>query len=196
MVARGFDGRVCVVGAGSSGLAAVRELVQRDVAVECFEQGSRVGGNWCYENDGASSAAYASLRTNVSRERMQYPSFPMPAGYGDFPRHWQMAAYLEDYADVFALREHIWFRTRVEAVVPHVGGWRVRLGDGQERDYGAVIVANGHDWEPNWPELRGRGSMGITHARDYRTPEPFTGRRVLSWAPASRLARLPARSRT
>jgi dimethylaniline monooxygenase (N-oxide forming) len=74
-----------VIGAGSSGLAVVKALREQRVAVECFERGSDVGGLWRYQNDNGVSGAYASLRTNPSRLRMQYTSFPMPASYGDFP---------------------------------------------------------------------------------------------------------------
>lgn len=76
---------VAVIGAGSSGLAVLKALREQGVAVECFERGCDVGGLWRYENENGLSGAYASLRTNVSRSRMQYPSFPMPDSYGDFP---------------------------------------------------------------------------------------------------------------
>src|SRR5215472_1238379 len=99
-----MEGRVAVSGAGSAGLAAMKALREHGLAVEGFERGSDVGGLWRYENDNGLSAAYASLRTNVSRARMQYPSFAMPKSYGDFPHHTQMAAYLSAYADAFGLR--------------------------------------------------------------------------------------------
>jgi hypothetical protein len=76
-----------VIGAGSTGLAVLKALRKLDCAVECYDRGSDVGGNWRYENDSGLSSAYASLRANVSRERMQYPSFPMPSSYDDFPHH-------------------------------------------------------------------------------------------------------------
>ena len=92
---------VAVIGAGSSGLAVLGALRRHGIAVDGFERGSEVGGLWRYDNDNDNglSSAYASLRTNVSRPRMQYPSFPMPSSYGDFPHHRDMAAYLEAYAD-------------------------------------------------------------------------------------------------
>src|SRR5262245_44807399 len=95
---------VAVIGAGSSGLAVLKALRDQGIAVECFERGSDVGGLWRYENDNGLSGAYASLRTNVSRPRMQYPGFPMPARFADFPHHTEMAEYLGAYADAFSLR--------------------------------------------------------------------------------------------
>jgi dimethylaniline monooxygenase (N-oxide forming) len=60
---------VAVIGAGSSGLAVLKALHEHEVAVECFERGSAVGGLWRYENDNGLSGAYASLRTNASTDR-------------------------------------------------------------------------------------------------------------------------------
>lgn len=176
----GVDVDVCVVGAGSAGLAVLRELSLRGFDVECFERGSSVGGNWRYENDSGTSSAYRSLRCNVSRKRMQYPSFPMPSTYDDFPHHTDMAAYLEAYAAAFRLHRHIRFQTTVERVERGPdGAWRVGLAGGSGRTCRALLVANGHDWEPSWPELSGGSSAEISHAHSYRDPEPFAGQRVL-----------------
>ena len=49
---------VCIIGAGSSGIAAAQVLHARGVDFDCFEMGSEVGGNWRYENDNGMSSAY------------------------------------------------------------------------------------------------------------------------------------------
>ena len=51
-------GRVCIIGAGSSGIVAAQVLHARGVDFDCFELGSQVGGNWRYDNDNAMSSAY------------------------------------------------------------------------------------------------------------------------------------------
>jgi dimethylaniline monooxygenase (N-oxide forming) len=169
-----------VIGAGSSGLAVLKALREQGISVDCFERGSDVGGNWRYENDSGLSSAYASLRVNVSRKRMQYPSFPMPRAYGDFPHHSEMAAYLGAYADAFGLRERIRFGVTVERLEPEGdGAWRVSLGDGAVRLYRAVVVAVGLHCCPRLPDFPGAFAGGVSHSHDYRTPEPFAGRRVL-----------------
>jgi dimethylaniline monooxygenase (N-oxide forming) len=171
---------VVVIGAGSTGLAVMRMLGERGIAARCIERGSSVGGLWRYENDSGMSAAYASLRTNVSRPRMQYPGFPMPDTLDDFPHHTDMAEYLDSYADAFGLRERIRFGTTVERLErASGGGWRGALDDGTELGVGAVVVATGHDWCPRVPEHPGRFAGELLHAHDYRTPEAFAGRRVL-----------------
>ena len=175
-----MEADVAVLGAGSSGLAALKALRERGVIVDGFERGSDVGGLWRYENDNGLSGAYGSLRTNVSRSRMQYPSFAMPKSYGDFPHHSAMAAYLDEYADTFELRESIRFRTSVERLEPDEGGrWWVTLDDGSRRSYRAVVVATGLFWSPRLPDYSGRFEGTVGHSHEYRTPGPYAGRRVL-----------------
>ena len=77
----------CVIGAGSSGIAAVKTLNERGIPVDCFEKSDRVGGNWVFGNKNGMSSAYRSLHINTSRERMEYSDFPMPKSYPDFPHH-------------------------------------------------------------------------------------------------------------
>src|SRR3712207_1218561 len=116
---------VRVIGAGSSGLAAAKTLHERGFDFDCFEKPDRAGGNWVYKNANGMSAAYRSLHINTSRERMEYPGFPMPESYPDFPHHTHIAAYFEAYVDHFGFRDRIAFRTGVERAEPlEGGGWR------------------------------------------------------------------------
>jgi dimethylaniline monooxygenase (N-oxide forming) len=180
MTARPGEAQVAVIGAGSSGLATLKALRELGVAVECFERGSELGGQWRYENDNGLSGAYASLRTNVSRPQMQYPSFPMPCTYANFPGHSDMAAYLDAYTNAFGLREFIRFRTSIERLEPDPsGGWWLTLADGSVRKYRSVVVAIGLFWCPKVPDYPGVFGATTIHSHEYRTPEPFAGRRVL-----------------
>ena len=174
--------RVCVIGAGSSGIASCQVLAERGIDFDCFERGSEVGGNWRYENDNGMSSAYRSLHINTSRRQMEYASYPMPDDYPDYPHHTQIAAYFDDYVDHFGFRDRIRFRTTVESVRPaDGGGWDVATDDGETRRYGAVLVANGHHWDPRWPEPPFPGEFdGVQmHAHDYRTPDGCEDRNVL-----------------
>ena len=110
--------RVCVIGAGSSGIAACQVLHARGIEFERFEVGSQVGGNWRYMNDNGMSSAYRSLHINTSRRTMAYATFPMPEDYPDYPDHFRIAAYFDDYVDHFGFRDRIRFRTEVTAVEP------------------------------------------------------------------------------
>ena len=62
--------RVCVIGAGSSGIAVAKALHDRTIPFDCYEKSDRVGGNWVFKNKNGMSSAYRSLHINTSRERM------------------------------------------------------------------------------------------------------------------------------
>jgi hypothetical protein len=73
---------------------------------------------------------------------MQYPSFPMPCSYPDFPDHSDMAAYLDAYASEFGLREFIRFRASVERLEPDPsGGWWLTLADGSVQKYRSRVAS-------------------------------------------------------
>jgi len=175
-----MTGRVCVIGAGASGLAAVQVLHSRGIEVDCYEKGSTVGGNWRYENDNGQSAAYRSLHINTSRTQMAFRSFPMPETLPDYPSHWEIAAYFDSYVEHFGFRDRIRFRSEVTAVVPVDGGWDVTV-NGETRRYDALLVANGHHWDERWPEppIPGRFAGEVVHAHRYREPSVLEGRRVV-----------------
>ena len=180
---------VCVIGAGSSGIASCQALHVRGIPFDCFEAGSSIGGNWRYNNDSGRSSAYRSLHANSSRHSMQYISFPMPGNYPDYPSHAMIVKYLDDFVDHFGFRDRIRFRTEVTRAEPTAGGgWDVTVrqrdsGAERTRRYSAVLVANGHHWDPRYPEPPFPGADIFAgkqiHSHYYRAPEPFTGKRVL-----------------
>jgi dimethylaniline monooxygenase (N-oxide forming) len=168
----------CIVGAGSSGIVAAKVLADAGLAFDCFEKGSGIGGNWRYQNDNGMSAAYASLHINTSKRLMEYSDFPMPARYPDFPHHSDILRYFESYVEHNRLRDCIELGREVAAVVPCDGGYRVTAG-GETREYRAVLVANGHHWDPAWPSFAGTFAGRTFHAHDYRTPESLAGKNVV-----------------
>ncbi len=177
--------RVCVVGAGSSGIAACKELYVRGIPFEAFEAGDRVGGNWVFKNKNGVSAAYRSLHINTSRDRMQYADFPMPRDYPDFPRHDLIADYFDAYVDHFGFRHKIAFETPIDHIARRPGGtYDVTLRGGEVRHFDAVAVANGHHFAPAWPDPPPEGAFGgiAMHAHDYIDPDdphPLRGKRVI-----------------
>jgi hypothetical protein len=118
---------------------------------------------------------------------MAYKSYPMPDDYPDYPNHFQIAAYFDDYVDRFGFRDKIRFRTEVVRVEPVDGEWEVTVedtdGNREANRYRAVMVANGHHWDPRWPEPPFPGSEEFggeqMHAHHYREPEVLRGKRVL-----------------
>lgn len=177
--------RTCVIGAGSSGITAAKALYTAGVPFDCFESGSTIGGNWLFDNPNGSSACYQTLEINTSGARMAYSDFPMPADCPPYPRHELVYAYFEKYVDHFGFRHTITFNTKVEEVSRNAGGgWLVRISgpDGERTEkYDAVLVANGHHWDPRWPEPAYPGTFDgeQIHSHDYRSGELLQGHNVV-----------------
>jgi dimethylaniline monooxygenase (N-oxide forming) len=179
---------VCIIGAGSSGIAACQVLQARGIDFDCYEAGSEVGGNWRYLNDNGMSSSYRSLHINTSREIMEYKSFPMRHDYPTYPNHVQIAQYFDRFVDHFGFRDRIQFKTEVVSVVPAGDGWDVtvrrrRAKRTTKRRYSAVLVANGHHWDARWPEPAFPGAETFTgeqtHSHYYKTFDGYEGKRVL-----------------
>jgi len=177
--------RVCVIGAGSSGIAVVKALKDRGIPHACYEKGDDIGGNWYFRNTNGMSAAYESLHINTDAKLMEYRDYPMPPDTPDYPSHRVIKAYFDDYAAHFGLREHIHFNTEVtRAERAADGSWTVTLDSGEKERFDALVVANGHHWDPRWPDPPYPGEFDgpQIHSHEYMNPhEPldFHGKRVL-----------------
>jgi hypothetical protein len=167
--------RIGVIGAGPSGLAALRALDRAGLDAVGFERGGRVGGIWSLED--RPTAAYRSLHLITSRERTQFEEFPMPAQMPPYAARAQVGEYLESYAQRFGLLERIRLGTGVErAVALEGGGWEV---DGERFD--ALVVASGHNDVPKWPDPPYPGEFAgrQLHALEFGKGEDFAGERVM-----------------
>lgn len=177
--------KTCIIGAGASGLATAKAFWQAGIPFDCIETSDRAGGNWVFKNSNGMSSAYRSLHINTSRDKMAFSDFPMPEGTPDFPHHPQVAQYLDSYVDHFGFRERILFNTTVTRAEQTADGlWKVVFDTGEIRLYDALVVANGHHWDPRWPEpaYPGRFDGKQIHAHDYIDPyDPVgcVGRNVL-----------------
>lgn len=175
--------RVCVIGAGCSGITTAKRLKEYDVDYDQFELSDDVGGNWYFNNPNGRSSAYESLHIDTSTTRLQFEDFPAPEDWPDFPHHTLMHEYFRDYADHFGLRDHIAFGTGVDRAVRRpAGGWDVTLSTGESRAYTDLVVANGHHWSPRMPSYPGSFDGVLMHSHDYRSPfDPvdMRGKRVI-----------------
>jgi dimethylaniline monooxygenase (N-oxide forming) len=192
---RGLDGpvagphrrgtkRIAVIGAGACGICAAKYLLEVGFDVSVFEIGSQIGGMWCYQNDNGRSSAYRTLHINTSRGVTRFSDLDFDAATQDFPDHVDMHRYLVAYAQHFGVTPHIKFHSRVVMVRPAFDPagepprWQVELADGSVSSFDAVIVASGHLSKPlHAPQLQRFGGEYL-HARDYKAPEPFVGKRI------------------
>ncbi len=169
---------ILVVGAGPSGLMAGAALRRRGLPCRIVDAGRKPGGIW--DIDRERTPMYESAHFISSRSVSGLPDFPMPETYPDYPSHDRIQAYIESYATHHDLVDHITFGVRVEeATRVGEGRWRVRLDSGEEIEASALVVATGMTWYPRMPELAGRFEGEEMHSFDYRSPDLFSGKRVL-----------------
>uniref|UniRef100_A0A0D9WN12 Flavin-containing monooxygenase n=1 Tax=Leersia perrieri TaxID=77586 RepID=A0A0D9WN12_9ORYZ len=102
---------VAIVGAGASGLAACKHLLARGFHPVVFESGESTGGVW--------RRTLATTRLQTPASAYRFSDFPWPAAMAEeedvFPRHDEVAAYLEAYAARFGVLDCVRFGCRVVA---------------------------------------------------------------------------------
>ncbi|CAH0157835.1 Baeyer-Villiger monooxygenase [Microbacterium oxydans] len=168
-----------VIGAGPSGLAAVRALTKRGIGVDGYEASHGVGGLWDISNP--RSTMYESAHLISSRTTTEFAEFPMRSTV-DYPSHRVLLEYFHEYAEHFGLSEHFRFDTGVTRLEPRDGGWDLTaIGpDGEEtRWYAGVVLANGTLAQPNVPSFPGSFSGELLHTSAYTSPTLLSGKRVL-----------------
>ncbi|KAF9982124.1 Cyclopentanone 1,2-monooxygenase (CPMO) [Mortierella antarctica] len=184
--------RVAVIGAGASGLPAIKEcLVEKElIEVVAFEQEQHLGGLWRYtevseENPNPHSSVYKSTIINVSKESMSYSDFAIPIDWPTYLSHQKVAHYFDMYAEHFQLREHIRFGARVVEVRElhdENKRWMVRWHpvafpaaleetEIKEEIFDYVMMCSGHHWKPRYPEFPGM---------DPSAPDAYTGDQIHS----------------
>ncbi|XP_051136693.1 flavin-containing monooxygenase FMO GS-OX-like 9 [Andrographis paniculata] len=203
MVSEGSSSKkVCVIGAGPSGIVAARELRKEAHNVVVLEQNHDVGGQWLYDPDVVKghpmgqerflevhSSIYASLRVISPREIMGYTDLPFVVKADRdgrrFPGHREVLLYLQDFCERFKLREMIRFNTRVVStkmldypVATNNLKWLVKSTAADkvvEEVYDAVVVATGHYSKPRLPKIEGMNywKRRQIHSHVYRVPDPF-----------------------
>ena len=176
-----------MIGAGVSGLAAAKCLLDEGIEPVVFEQASEIGGLWNYHEElpDGGSVMYRSLRTNTSKQTLAFSDFPLPENLPDFPHHTDILQYLRNYVAHFGLQQYIQLNTVVESVEPtDQWKWTVRTRTRETittETFDAVIVCSGRDRYPALPDIPGSKTFSgeILHSSRYKGPEDFAGKDVV-----------------
>ena len=165
--------KVCVIGAGPSGLTAAKNCLQYGIDVKVFEKNNKVGGNWVFNAKTGHSSVYNNTHIISSKVWSEYEDFPMPADYPDYPKHDQVQQYFESYATHFGVMENISFETTVTKVEKiseyewHVD-YQNEQGEKSSEVFTHLMLANGHHWKPNHPEYDGEYTGQYMHSHDFK----------------------------
>jgi cation diffusion facilitator CzcD-associated flavoprotein CzcO len=172
--------RVCIIGAGPSGIGAAKALLAAGLDVVLYERNQEVGGNWIFNSGPSHSSVFETTHIISSKSLSEYEGFPMPDDYPDYPGHAQLKAYFQAYAKHFGVSPHIHFDVEVLSAEPlPAEGWQVTLGDGRVERFTHLCVASGHHWKPRLPSYPGTYGGELLHSHDFKSASSFAGKRVL-----------------
>ncbi len=177
--------RVCIIGAGPSGITAAKNCQLNGIAYDIFEKNDKVGGNWVFNSKTGHSSVYENTHIISSRTMSEYEDYPMPADYPDYPRHDHLQAYFEDYAKHFGVYEQIKFHHSVDHVSKNTEGhWNVEYTDDQGQKhtqvYEYLMVSNGHHWMPKYPQYEGNFTGTWMHSHDFKgVNDEWRGKKIL-----------------
>ncbi|CRK18739.1 hypothetical protein BN1708_003117 [Verticillium longisporum] len=138
------------------------------------------------------SPMYETLHANIPGSLMNYKDRPFPQDAWAYPSRQTIQNYIGGYAE--DLWSHIKFNVQVESVELTQDAERDRWilkakstvdDETIKETFDAVVVANGHYSVPFLPEVKNIKAFHTTHpdiiihSKNYRTPEPFAGKRVV-----------------
>ncbi|KAM4722856.1 flavin-containing monooxygenase 5-like [Rhinophrynus dorsalis] len=184
---------VAVIGAGVSGLTAIKCCLDEGLEPVCFEKSADIGGLWRYTDkpeDGRASI-YKSLIINSSKEMMCFSDYPIPEDFPNYMQNSKIMEYFRMYAENFKLMKFIQFKTSVCSIKKcqdfcTTGQWIVtteKEGKQEAHVFDSILICTGHHTFPNLPlssfpgieKFKGR----YFHSRDYKAPDAFQNKRVL-----------------
>ncbi|XP_021354602.1 dimethylaniline monooxygenase [N-oxide-forming] 5-like isoform X2 [Mizuhopecten yessoensis] len=185
--------QVAVIGAGASGLPAIKACVEEGMLPTCFEKSGALGGLWNYTREVREdqSCVMKSTVINTSKEMLSYSDFPVPKDYAMYMHHAYVLKYLNLYAKEFDLAKYIRFRTEVQSVVmandyETSGRWDVTIKELQSgkvttETYDAVMVCIGQHTYKYIPEFAGieKFKGKIFHSHDYRDCRGYEDQKVI-----------------
>lgn len=176
--------RVCIIGAGPSGLTAAKNCLQAGLDFVVFEKNDKVGGNWVFKSKTGHSSVYENTYLISSKSWSEFEDFPMPTDYPDYPSHIQMQQYFESYARHFNVYSHIRFEHNVIQALPlDSDTWQVTYTAGNQthiETFDVLMVSNGHHNVPKYPEYPGHFTGTMIHSHDFKSiDDSWRNKRVL-----------------
>lgn len=198
--------RIAIIGAGPSGLAALRafESARRNGAeipdLVCYERQSDWGGIWNYtwrtgldaHGEPVHGSMYRYLWSNGPKECLEFADYSFEEHFGNPIPSYPPRAVLHDYivgrVERSGVRPYIRFETTVRWVDydETTRKYTVRAHDlnadvYSEEEFDYVINASGHFSTPNVPFFDGFDKFPgrVLHSHDFRDAVEFAGRDIV-----------------
>jgi len=159
-----------IIGGGQSALACSYFLRRTSINYVVLDAELTCGGAWLH--------AWDSLTLFSPAEHSSLPGWPMPKSNEEFPSREEVITYLCNYEERYKLP--IKRPVEVGNVTKSDGVFIVNTSEGTYHSK-AVISATGTWKKPAIPYIEGRENFqGVQiHSSLYKSPDPFTGQKVL-----------------
>ncbi|MDY8134099.1 flavin-containing monooxygenase [Aquimarina sp. 2201CG5-10] len=178
--------RICVIGAGPSGITALKNLKDKGLDVICYDRNNEVGGNWIYSEDESHSSVFETTHIISSKTLSQYEDFTFDdfdKTVADYPSHDELRRYFQAYAKKFDLYQYIMFQTSIKHCKRIKSNeWQVTsISNGVEKKevFTDLVVCNGHHSVPRIPQYPGEFTGQFIHSHNYKKAAPYADKKVL-----------------
>lgn len=198
--------RVAIIGAGPSGLAALRAFESARKAgadvpeLVCYEKQSDWGGLWNYTwrtgldefGEPVHGSMYRYLWSNGPKECLEFADYSFEEHFGrpipSYPPRAVLHHYIAGRVAKSGVRPYIKFNHAARGIAydPATETFTVRVQDLKNdtlltETFDYVIVASGHFSVPNVPEFPGLTKFPgrVLHAHDFRDANEFVGKEIL-----------------
>jgi len=181
--------KIAVIGAGWSGLLALKTFIADGHTVECFEKSEQLGGVWVYRESTPGGVFRSTIPTS-SKCYLHASDYPLPSELPYYPHHSEILTYLQSYARNFELEKHIRtnhtvMRARKKS---NPSGWELLVQCGSEGKlekfyFDAIAVCTGQlstKIDPTDEEIYQGFTGQKLHSSSYKFPtEEMQGQRIL-----------------
>ena len=178
---QGVAETIAIIGAGPSGIVAVKSAIESGLQPTLLEKNSDVGGVW----DPKQGSTWEGMRTNLSKFSCMFSDFPWKSSTADFPLASEVHGYLQDYITQFGLSPFIHLNTEVIQVKFNEENhkWKVtyrQKGELIEEEFTYVIVASGFFSKALMPAIDTSRFLGtVLHSQQYKSVDCAIGKKVV-----------------
>lgn len=167
--------RIGIIGAGPSGIACGRALLERGFTdFTILEAMDAPGGTWRVQS-------YPGLACDVWAHSYSFSYAPNPDWSANFVERAEIQGYLAKCWADFGLEPYTRFNTRVESARWQDGShWLVRTEAGETLEFEVLVNAMGNQHTPLYPDVPGRDVFGgeSWHAARWNHEVDLAGKRV------------------
>jgi dimethylaniline monooxygenase (N-oxide forming) len=165
--------KICVIGAGISGLSCMHQLDTHNIDYVCYEKRAQLGGLWNYSENEIS--VYKNCKQNHPREYMHINDKHIDHITDDYLTHEEYLEYLKQFNS-----DKIKYNSTVSNAYYDKSEflWKITVNNKIE-SFSDLVICTGHYTKPNIPLDYQSFTGKLTHSINYKTPKEFKNQNVL-----------------